>query len=314
MRALYDQIIAGGWPAVAALVGQPEGPHLECKVKTDPSTPKLPDDDRARIAKAVCGLANGDGGVFLFGVRAAPDRSQGGLDRVTQIVSITDVEQCARVVEATIGGWIEPPISIVNVEKIEDLATPGSGVVIVYAGSSDGGPHRIATGVNEGRYYLRAGSSTEIMPHTILADRFGRRPQPKLRLLADFTSGSGPPMHHEWGISLRLLNEGRGTARHPAVVVRDYLAGLDWRSASKVGPNWKVLYGHGNWRPNFCGWEAPSDVFIYPGAEVYVAHVGHGTASGGLTSLPFKGTIYAADAQPRDFDTVLMIDAGEVAL
>src|SRR5262245_34144189 len=130
MRALYDQLLAGGWPDVVALVGRPEDPHLECKVKADATTPKVPDEDRGRIAKAVCGLANADGGVFLFGVRAAPDKAQGGLDRVTQIVPVTDVEQCARAVEATINGWIEPPLSIANVNTIEDPATPRSGIVL----------------------------------------------------------------------------------------------------------------------------------------------------------------------------------------
>ncbi len=283
----------------------------EEREKHDRTIPALNEGDRSRIAKAICGLANADGGVFLFGVRARTDA--GGIDRVQNIEPIADVVRCARHVEDTIARWIEPAISIVHIETSEDPGS-GSGIVLGYVPASDGGPHRVALGAEQGRYYLRAGSRTEIMPHTILADRFGRRPQARLRLVADFISGTGSPTHHAWGISLRLVNQGRGVARQPAIVVRDPTPGLDWRSPSKTMQGWAVMYGHGNWRPNFCGWQGPSDAVVYPGGEQYVVHVGHGNASGGLTTLPFKGTIYALDAEPHDFDCVLTIDSGAVIL
>lgn len=309
MRAIYDQLIDGGWQALGALQGEPEGPHLEAKRKSNPSIPNLDEGDKVRIAKTVCGLANADGGCALLGVHAGPDDQ--GIDKIQGPQPIMNVNSCLLAVQQAIASMIEPPIVLVEVHAVVEPGTD-RGVVAVYVAASDGGPHRITTGPEQGRYYMRASSNTVVMPHTILADRFGRRPQPRLRLVADFRAGSG---QDQWGISLRLRNEGRGVAHQPAVVVREPMVGLGWRHNSPIDmKQWAIIYGHTNYNLDQCGWQASAGVVVYPGFDLYVTHIGHGNGSGGVTRVPLAGSIYCLDAAPIEFNGVIELGKGELVL
>ena len=269
MRALYDQITAEGWPSLLALRGAQESPHLEAKEKEDRSTDILSPGDEARIAAAVCGLANADGGVFLFGVRA---RTQDDVDRSQNIESISRVAKCLARVEKAIARTSDPPITRIEIEKVEDPTSRGAGVVVLYVGSSDGGPHRVGVGRDEGRYYLRAGSRTVIMPHTILADRFGRRPPAKLRIGVSYGDNEEEPGFHE--ATFYLQNHGRSAARQPAILIHEAPGALEWEAKEWGRSAWTRIGQVGTAVSTDAGWRASADVIIFPGQRVTVATFG----------------------------------------
>jgi hypothetical protein len=292
MRAIFDRINAGGWAELLDLRGQPEGPHLEAKRKEEPGTPKLSEKDRSSIAKAVSGMANADGGCLLFGVHAGPDPA--GIDRIHAPNPIEAVDQCLLSTQQAVAAMLEPPISLCEVERVLEPGGGKSGIVLVYVPASDGGPHRVVTGPGEGRYYLRAGSNTEIMPHTTLADRFGRSARADLQLQVVVGNGA---------VRIGLHNRGRGSARQPAFILRTAPATHAWadrREWDELQPRWHQLHNVEGYSPDFWGWRGGPEIVVYPTAYEHVVNVA--LKASAPEKLRLHGTIYCLDAKPRHFD------------
>ena len=72
--------------AIDALIGEPEDGHLDCK-----EWPAKEKDGHEMFAKAICGLANSDGGVLILGVRAESKRpNDPDPDVITAAVPVLD--------------------------------------------------------------------------------------------------------------------------------------------------------------------------------------------------------------------------------
>lgn len=61
-REVFDRLNAEGWPLVESWrqARESEPLHLEFKLKTDPSTEAIEDEDMAEIAKTLSAIANTD--------------------------------------------------------------------------------------------------------------------------------------------------------------------------------------------------------------------------------------------------------------
>ena len=183
-RSIFDEVRKSGWDQVLAWPTEKkeESLHLDFKRRAPSATFKLQPADRSVLAKAFSGFANVEGGVLVFGVHATGS-SKSLPDHVVAIESVEDLSKFSNEVDRNVKTLTDPPIAGVTVEEVRD-PSGDRGILVVYVPQSDGGPHR-ATGaesdVNE-RYYMRTGTSTVVMPHSLLADRFGRRPPPKLRI------------------------------------------------------------------------------------------------------------------------------------
>jgi hypothetical protein len=295
VRALFDQIAAEGWSSLLALRGTAESPHLEAKEKEDRLTDILTAGDEARIAAAVCGLANADGGVFLFGVRA---RTQDDIDRIQNIEPISRVAKCLARVEKSIARTVEPAVTAIELEKVEDPSSSGAGIILIYVGSSEGGPHRVAAGRDEGRYYVRAGSRTVLMPHSILADRFGRRPPAKLRIGVSYGDNEEEPGFHE--ARFYLQNHGRGAARQPAILIHDAPGALEWES-NEWDTGWTRIGQVGTAVSTDAGWRASPDVIIFPGQSVTVATVPVRHQVPTPRRLRLRGYVYCLGGAPFEW-------------
>jgi hypothetical protein len=306
MRTLYEQILADGWSALTALRGTPESPYLEAKEKENRATDVLSKGDEDRIAAALCGLANADGGVFLFGVRA---RTQGDIERIQNVEPIANVAKCLARVERALSRMIEPPVSSIEIEKLESPEGRGAGVVLVYVGASDGGPHRVAAGAMEGRYYLRAGSRTVLMPHTLLADRFGRRPAAKLRVGVRFGRNDEEPDFHE--AIFYLQNDGRGAARQPALLIHDAPPELEW-DTSTADSGWTRVGQVGTALTTTAGWRASADVVVFPGQRITVATVWIANDMRTPRRLRLSGFMYCLDGAPVEWSVIAAFNKGTV--
>lgn len=84
-REVFDRLKAEGWPLVESWrqARESETLHLEFKLKTDPSTDAIEDEDKAEIARTLSALANTEGGLLVVGVDAGGGRGK-GFDRVTE--------------------------------------------------------------------------------------------------------------------------------------------------------------------------------------------------------------------------------------
>lgn len=129
--------------------------------------------DRNNLAKAISGFGNSEGGVIVWGVECK--RGIDGADRPKTKFPIKNAKRFVSFLENAISGCTIPPHTQVQNHAI--LQKNGDGFVVTFIPKSDDSPLQ---DVVQKRYYIRAGSSFEPIPHDLLAGMFGRRPQPKV--------------------------------------------------------------------------------------------------------------------------------------
>src|SRR5262249_24171211 len=272
---LFNQVTAG-WTSVEKWKndGISESVHLEFKRKKDPAKAALDPDDLEGIAKAVSGLANTEGGVLAFGFQA---QGQGKPDKLQGIHHLQKLEEVKFNVERQVRLLTNPPVAGLRVESIEDPSRPGQGVVAVYVPQSLALPHRAisaSTEVND-RYFMRTVADTVVMPHAMLAALFGRTPPPRLQLRLEFCTRDLSGTQAAEYMTMRLANVGRGTARQPAVCLRE--------ESQPIGAFWWNSLIHATLAS---GWNNTSvergadttvtlrsgpEVLLYPGDELLIA-------------------------------------------
>jgi hypothetical protein len=170
--------------------------------------------DRKSLAIALSGFANASGGLIVWGVDArkkAPDQP----DVACGTKEIDDLALfLSRLNEHTAMG-VRPAVDGVMHRAIK--TSNNRGFVVSLIPESSAGPHMAMA--REGRYYKRSGSSFLPMEHFEIADMFGRRRRPKLRLSVELRNGgemaTGDGRTEHYGKLLLLLsNDGRGTAKN----------------------------------------------------------------------------------------------------
>lgn len=141
------------------------------------------------------------------------------------------------------GGSAVSPV-VVGVEH-KVLSIPGSdnkGFAATLVPASDSGPHMAKLG--EDRYYRRSGSSFKCMEHFEVADMFGRRPKPLLRLAHHAERPRRLGNREKYLITLNIENRGRGSARDslfrfalsPELPIWPLRIRRRWQSKSRFAP------------------------------------------------------------------------------
>lgn len=170
----------------------------------------LHQNDRGNLAKAISGFGNGIGGLIIWGVGT---NSKGSGDTADNEVLIENPTGFCSLLEDAVGACTVPAHNEVISEAI--LTEDSLGFVVTYIPASDRAPHQA---IPERRYYMRAGSSHQPVPHEILAGMFGRRPNPRLAQvwMCDVQSMYADHMQ----LSIRFLVNNRGS-----VIARDLYVG-----------------------------------------------------------------------------------------
>jgi hypothetical protein len=89
MRERFEQLVAGGAPAVRALIGEQEELDFDCKLKTHASTGLPEKRDKEILGKILSAFSNSVGGLLLWGVDARPNNA--GIDCVHAFSPISDI-------------------------------------------------------------------------------------------------------------------------------------------------------------------------------------------------------------------------------
>lgn len=152
MHDLFDDLCARGISAVEELIAErrEESLHLEYKQVDNRGSDALTRDDKKRIAKAACGMANAEGGLILVGVAS---RKAEGLDVADAIVPLTQAATVrSRLVSALpeMLGPQHPGLAVVFIPTRPDTT---EGVLAVSVPSSDRRPHM---SIPEQRYFRGA--------------------------------------------------------------------------------------------------------------------------------------------------------------
>lgn len=305
-RGLYDELLAEGWSRVERLKAESEAEsdRLDFKEVRPTATPSAEMYVKDKLAKALSGFANTNGGLLLYGLKTngAP---KGTPDQVQDIVEIHDAARFRLDIEQLCSRLVFPLVRAVSTKEILNPAKPGEGIVAVHIPASVDAHRAIgASGEVNDRYFMRTNTDLVVMPHAILADRFGRAAQPSLELHIRLSASD--PMQ----VEIALVNTGRGAARRPAVALHD--PPFAWAT---VGSPLKTGFRRAHTSAPNAGlvlFEPHEDVVLYPGMLRAVAWGTHSMARKQLVApqaYAFKATLYALDMRPIEGEATLSIPA-----
>ena len=212
-RALYESFKSPA--SLQALIGTNETLHVEVKEGKGPLSAEL----KGYVSQALSGFANSDGGVLVFGLTAKRG-DKGQPDQITGVKPFEGFRAAVSDIESLIGQAVMPIVEGVQVNSFPSERQTEHGYVVTYIPASDCGPHRaILKQIGEREYWKRAGDGFYRMEHFDIADMFGRRRRPRVRLVcrAEIRDQMSVGGREEvtWSIILSLQNDGRAIARFP---------------------------------------------------------------------------------------------------
>jgi hypothetical protein len=221
MRDLYEQLVAGGEPAVVQLLTErrQENVALEFKTKEKANAGGYSKDDKRNLGIALSALSNSMGGLIVWGIEAKKDAD--GVDCATALKPIADIERFKADVTRLLSDALIPRHEGIFVEAITAHEPKGAGYLAIYVERSERRPHRCEFGV--GRYFKRTGDSSVAMEHYDIEDSFKRIVVPWLQvewLIRPGGARGGPDGNfRQVAIDIHLCNPSPVTARFPYLIL-----------------------------------------------------------------------------------------------
>ena len=218
---LFKEIIAEGLPLLEEFcrIRKEEDLHLDFKEKSRPSERDLNDYDKENLAKAFSGFANSDGGVVIWGIKASKVKE---IDAAEELRPISSISIFNNKVHSLLKELVSPAVDAVQIDIIEN-STSDEGFLIMHIPQSDEVPH-MAKAKNLHRNYIRQEDSFKKAEHYQIADMFGRRAQPILRvygILQNVSSSNYPDRtRYPFDVDIVLKNFGKGTAKLACVCIK----------------------------------------------------------------------------------------------
>lgn len=182
--------------------GQEESLWLDFKVPKNSALNST--DDKRTLARALSGFANSSGGLIIWGIDAR--KNDDGVDCAVDLKPIDNIKLFVSRPNALTGDGVDPTVAKVAHRSIG--SERGNGYVLSLIPESEIGPHMAKLG--EDRYYKRSGDSFYKMEHYDVADMFGKRNKPKLRITYKVMQPG-----RSVSVVIGLRNEGRATACAP---------------------------------------------------------------------------------------------------
>jgi hypothetical protein len=269
-RELFETFMKEGPATISRVVaeGWQEGPQLEFKTANSPMTK----DDRKNLAEALSGFANSDGGLVVWGISAKPSGCDEP-DAAQEVRPIAKLSLFLSDLHRLTPQIVSPAIIGVEHAMVVDPQSADTGCAVTFIPKSQGLPH-MARAEKQHTFYFRSGSSFLPMEPFMLADRYSRRPQPRLEFHSRIEPGgvmSGAVERIELRVFFGIKNSGAGIALYPAITVyrtalfrinpNGYRTGLPEQTAfSGQVHNGRRIFGGG------------ADKVVYPGSTLEVTY------------------------------------------
>lgn len=223
-QTIFSEIKEGQFAKIQNFVDiqEPESLYLDFKRKESNETSEASKKDKEIISEAISGFANSEGGVLIWGVDAR--KNADGVDGACDLFPIPNVRTLHSYLQSNYAKWIAP--SHIELEIIFVTNGPQSedGFIIMYVPKWDGEPIMNMQNKKVKMYYKRGGDSFYQMEHYEVADRFGKRPYPKLKIDCCLIAGgvSSPP-NGPYGIHVHvgMKNDGLGIAKYPYLYIKN---------------------------------------------------------------------------------------------
>lgn len=135
-RQFFDDLVAGGTPAIEALVTSKkhENEWLDFKASSGDK------EDKSTWSEAICGFGNNQGGVLIWGIDARKDSD--GVDAASDLVPVANAAGHRSRLLELLRGAVEPPLLGVRIEAFYKTGDSGPGYVVCFIPESDTKPHR----------------------------------------------------------------------------------------------------------------------------------------------------------------------------
>ncbi len=177
-----------------------------------------------KLGKALSGFANSSGGVLFFGVED-PRKIQEGS---APLPGCLGPEEFERLILQQIQCLTIPSVPNVNTLVIPIADSDGKGVVVILIPASPLAPHMLIYGQDR-RYYVREGDGFVPADHQRIADLFGRRPQPRLKVIQIWEKTGAFTL----SCLTKIKNDGR-------TVIKCFRCELECRDPRKRYPSMKL--------------------------------------------------------------------------
>ncbi len=216
--SLFTQFIKGGKEFLNKVVEDSwiEDFLLDFKTLEHHSAP-MTKSDMQNFAEALSGFANSDGGVIVWGIDARVINSNSP-DVAQKLCPISYLKRFCSDLQRYTPQLVAPSIVGVEHYPIYESDSSDTGFVISFIPKSEVDIH-MAQAKDQHRFYYRSGNSFRHMEAFMVADRFGRRPQPKLDLEYRFEQGGSSGRNIEVRLVIGIKNCGQGIALYPAIAI-----------------------------------------------------------------------------------------------
>jgi hypothetical protein len=270
---------------------QEETLHLE--FKTLSSDKALTRDDRKVLAKAICGLANAEGGQVVVGIET---KKIDGVDVASRKKPMNGLERLRRLITAAVPEILSPQHRGISVSSVLEAGGADQGYLVIDVPSSDDRPHMSVT---ERRYFRRGSDGTRVLDHAeirelMLAPREGRmQVRPSVRV-----QSSTGDLRYSLDLFLILQN----VVRVPIVAPYIKTAHLGWRTClsgvmSRNGPEGSF------------GFYGSRDLLIHVDDQIALIEISTGLDFRRTGLYDLKAAISAVAGQPHSFQ---MLPVGEM--
>src|SRR5262245_35652612 len=207
------------------LDGTEETLHLEFKTLSDPSGSRLNKDDRRLLARAVCGIANADGGIIVIGVET---KRVDNVDVASGKRLIADPDSLRNRLVAAIPEMLSPQHPGIHVHTLADGADLKGGFVVVEVPPSDARPHY--SNVHH-QYFRRGSDGTRVLEHSEIRELMFVAREANLEIYVNLR---GEMSSGDLRFALTLLLTLRNVGRVPAIAPYVRFFGRAWRPASST--------------------------------------------------------------------------------
>lgn len=180
-QELLDRLVRGGEAALDELIADRASEELFLDFKGSPdngSGTKLHYSDREKLAKAISGFGNSEGGVLVWGIDCENLPAEGDVARSKR--PLKNPARFKSWLEGAVSGCTLPPHQGVEHRVIPSANSADEGFLVTLIPKSLRSPHQCIVEPHRHRYYMRVGSNFDHVPHGLLAGMFGQQPQPHI--------------------------------------------------------------------------------------------------------------------------------------
>ena len=222
-RQFFDQLVTGDTPSIEALV--PNSMHETEWLDFKSGDPLV--DEKSTWSEAICGFANNQGGVLIWGIDARKDPAT-QIDAARELKPVQNPAALRSRLLELLRGAVEPPVPGVEVREFFQSGAAAPGYVVCYIPESDTKPHRAELLSNK-PYKIRIADAFINPSPSLLRSLFFPKSSPLLEvdIAADWPSeGSEPVRDIEAKFTVILRNVGIVSAKDIFLAISTVPIGL----------------------------------------------------------------------------------------